>query len=164
MHAHSTARNGVRTSHEPRMPEEDQILTLKNGAQAPVRAALAECSSLRVLLRQHPHHFQVLLQLMNSDHAQERAREAALKQSIRFLRSSAYLEKDGGLRALVRDILESGYQVTPDGPVITQPFLLTTEEDKAAAERAERLLENWFADGLRQRSDDGNEQSPSKQR
>jgi hypothetical protein len=148
--ANRTARIEVRATHEARMPKEDHILTLKNGGKAFARIALADSIDLRYVLQHHRRHFDVLLSLMRSEGASTpQSHRASLNESIRFLRRRAYLEEDGSLRARIRDVLESGYQVTPDGPVITQPFLLATDADKAAADRAATQLDNWFANGMR---------------
>lgn len=153
--AQSTARTEVCATHEARMPKEDHILTLKNGSKDSAHAVLAVVGDLRYVLRNHRRHFELLLSLAQADaNTQPQSDDIAFKESMKYLKMSGYFDKDGTIAPRVRNVLESSYQVTPDGPVLVQPFALATDAEKAIADRAEKELVDWFADRLRDSPDD----------
>lgn len=151
-------RHGRRRK-EGRMPkkEEEPILPLKNGSTANVRHALAERRNLERLLRHAPQHFDILLKLCQGTTAEAIARSGIpAEESLKYLQNDTVLQKDGTVRPIVRDVLLSSYQVTPDGPAITMPFAFTTHEQTEMVdaiqqqinERATRLFKylGWGRD------------------
>lgn len=161
--ANSTTRTQVPAQHEARMPKEDCILILKNGATASVRGTLADCIDLRLVLRRHPHHFDALLSLLQTDgRSSLQSNDARLSESIVFLRKRAYLDDDGRVRARIRNAVESSYQVTSEGPVITQPFLLASDAEKASAERIEQQMLSWLVGGSGDLFKDDEKNGPSR--
>ena len=130
---------------------EQYFLPLKVGQPSNVRLALIERAELAHLLKTEPQHFSVLLDLAREQSAApDRSTEAAQKRSIKYLKSIGYISKaTGTIRPLARDVLLSGYQLTPDGPTIVQPFVLETPEDRQLADRIQLLLDQHLHHWLR---------------
>ena len=124
------------------------ILQLKNGGHADVRHALIECHRLDRLMRVYPQHFDVLLSLCRSEPAVP-GRQNTSKNSVQFLKTHGSLLKDGTVRPLVRDVLLSGYQITPDGSVVTRPFAISSPEQEQIVETIQQEIYQNFADAVR---------------
>jgi hypothetical protein len=140
----------------------DDFLTLKNGAKVNARHALAERSRLERLLRNHPDHFGALMRLSKAQAAgSNQFDQTTIQESVRFLKNNGDLLKDGQVRSIVRDVLISSYQETPDGPVMTQPFLLASKEDKRIADRIEEDADQRFQEWLREARSDKDDRGRS---
>ena len=145
-------RSLVSAPEQEGMPAEDEPkLPLKNGATVPVRQGLGEAFSLRNLLQTHPQHIEFLLKLARgADLATDsRRRDQAYQQSLRFLRDAGKLQADSTVHPLTRDVLVSGYQRTPDGPMITQPFVIAYANDKSLGDRIQAEFETALGKLLR---------------
>ena len=136
----------------PRHEEEqrDVFLRLKNGELANVQSALAERACLEDLLRIHPQHFKVLLSLSRGDAPDPTVPETTWRESVEFLKNETRdLRHDGTVRPLARNVLLSSYQVTPDGPVLSQPFALTSQQEKQLADAIDQRTDTHRAQFLR---------------
>ena len=91
-----------------------------------MRTGFAVWSTLNSFLHTHPH----LVAAVLAKAAGEVVSPTAQKQ----LRRAGLTAASGPLLPAVRDVLQSGYQVTSDGPVIVNPFRLETEADRCAFE------------------------------
>lgn len=120
----------------------DVFLRLKNGELANVRFALAERECLDYLMRVQPQHFNVLLRLCRDDSRDPEMSEADWQKSIEFLKNETRdLRDDDTVRPLARNVLLSSYQVTTDGPVLTQPFELAGQDEKQVADMVDRRVD-----------------------
>jgi len=130
-------------------------LQLKNGNHANVRHALAERSNLERMLRSNPQHFSVLLALCQAHTAEESGvSPVPAPESMEFLKTDGTLESDGTVRPIVRDVLLSSYQITPDGPTLTMPFVFSNPEEPLAVDRIEQQIRQRFKNWLRERPSD----------
>ena len=118
------------------MVDEPQIrkLKLKNGASASIASALETWDSLDCMLDTEPELFAALLAL-----AQGRPQEADPEQ-VKLLPKGSLFGSDGEVLPEVRDVLESGLQITKEGPVLANPFKLETETDRLIVERTAREM------------------------
>ena len=115
------------------------ILRLKNGEPEEARWALAERNILDRLLRIQPQVFDVLLRLCRGDVPQ--TQDVTWHESLEILKKRRDVLDDGTVRPLVRNVMLSSYQMTPDGPVMTQPFALTNQQDKELADLIEHQVD-----------------------
>ncbi len=147
------------------MPKKEQMLTLKNGELAPVRRAIVLVGFLSDLLESEPQKFQTLLDLARVGNTSLLPDKSKVTQeAVRYFERHAYCDNDGNIDPVVRNVVLSAYQATPEGPVLIQPFRLANAEEKAIAERMEMQLVNWLRKGLRGRfpGDEDHDQSPSR--
>lgn len=135
-------QHGARPAGE-QVPDDQEkaklILRLKNGEQAEARLALADRDSLEQLLQFQPQVFDVLLRLCRGDVPQKP--DATWRESVEILKKRRDLLDDGTVRPLVRNVMLSSCQMTPDGPVMTQPFALTNKQDKEFADLIEHQVD-----------------------
>jgi hypothetical protein len=117
----------------------DLILRLKNGELAEARLALAERNILDRFLTTQPRHFEVLLRLCRGDVPE--SPDAAWRKSLEVLKQRRSVLDDGTVRPLTRNVILSSYKVTPDGPVMAQPFALTNEQNRELADLVDRQLD-----------------------
>jgi hypothetical protein len=141
-----SARTGLGTIQEARMPRGDRILTLKNGSTAVVRHALADYFLLSTLFETEPDYFRALLVHLKAERNGLPAPKCPFKGAHEPM--TLLFSKDGRLLPGVRDVLESGYRDTAEGPVFVQPFLLTNTAEKAFAELTEQQMQQWLANGM----------------
>lgn len=122
---------GEEEKSEPRRPE----LPLKrSGERRELSSTRMREDYVRSLLEQQPAHFRALVSLVKGDE------EGVTEQRIEDLKSWYYLEGDGTVKPGIRDIIESAYRETPDGPCIVNPFDVTNPADAATLQRANEQL------------------------
>lgn len=132
----------------PKDRKNDPILTLKNGAKVNARHALAMRDLLEALLHYHPDEFAALLNLCQLSPGSTAS--PLSQRAVQCLKDHGSLDANGALRPIIRDVVLSSYSITPDGPVLTQPFALATPEEKCLADgleqdadrRAQKFIEN----------------------
>ncbi len=139
--------------------EEEQLLALKNGSRHNARHALAEWRNLERMLRHHPHHFNGLLALCRHQEPTAAGQPELLPaDSITYLKTDGVLGKDSEVRPIVRDVLLSSYQITPDGPAMTLPFAFSSHEERLIFERianqTNQPFKTWLRNALSGRNDD----------
>ena len=141
------------------MPKDrkDPILTLKNGAKVNSRHALAMRDLLEGLLHHHSEEFAALLELCRSEPGSESRRLS--QEAVQCLKDHGSLDADGAVRPIIRDVMLSCYHVTPDGPVLTQPFALATMGEKRLADQleedADRRFQKWVRNARKDKGDRG---------
>lgn len=86
---------------------------------------------VRELLEKHPVHFRALVSLVKG------RKEDVTEQQIRDLRNWLYLARDRTVLPGVRDIIETAYRETLDGPCIVDPFDLKNPDDASTLQRAD---------------------------
>ena len=163
-----TTRDATRQQGEGREEKgmregNDSFLPLKNGSSANVRHALAEWRNLERLLRLQPRHFDVLLSLSKGEQlSAPPSTDLGPQNSLEYLKGDGTLLEDGTVRPIVRDVLLSGFAITPDGPAIHLPFAISNDEQRRIFEdvgsRTNVSLKNWLRDVLTG-SDDSEDRS-----
>ncbi len=116
------------------------ILPLKNGEFANAELALAERHILDHFLKTRPRHFEVLLRLCRGDVPQ--SPDAPSRESVEVLKKRRSVLEDGTVHPLTRNVMLSSYQMTSDGPVMTQPFALANKQGKELADLVDRQLDD----------------------
>lgn len=91
-------------------------VTLKNGKVVEGRMAVAQFNLLQLYFNFHKEHFAALRSLAAEP------RGEVLQKLKDDLRVAGLLNAQYELRPLVRDLLESAYRITPEGPVLATPF------------------------------------------
>ncbi len=109
-----------------------QKLALKNGALADARHALNILETLRAIQRVHPEKFCALVAIANG-----RADEISPEQ-MKTLTNDHFLAPGGNLSQGVTDVLLSALADRDNSLVLLQPFRLETDEDKRAADEAQK--------------------------
>lgn len=112
-------------------PLPPRAVRLKSGERADVRVAAAEWRVLNALAGTDPHLFAAAVELA---HARPVSPEVSGQ-----LRQFRLTTAAGHLRPVLAAVLRSGYQLTPDGPVVVSPFDPETEADRAAVREVERV-------------------------
>lgn len=126
---------------------EDKLFPLKNGGQIGGNHGQGVLENLRDLLEDDPQLFQALLAIV-----QGRPQDAT-PEAVSQLRSDLFLRADNGaIRPDIRDVLLSAYNETAEGPVLVNPFVLTSSEQPVELERMnkeanDRLLREIFRKG-----------------
>ncbi len=85
---------------------------------------------VRRLLEQHPAHFRALVSLVKGN------TEDVTEQRTEDLKEWLFLEVDRTVKPGARDIIETAYRETPDGPTIVDPFDVRNTADAATLQRA----------------------------
>lgn len=117
------------------MADEEQEITLRNGARVNLRHALIELRRLRRLQEMHPEHFEALRQLV---HAEARS---VSHQSREYLRTHGNILPDGTVRPIVQAVLLSSCSNTPEGAVLVPPFANPSEADRHAIDRIQQGID-----------------------
>jgi len=119
-------------------------------------------SRLQFLQRTEPQHFEVLRGLVFGDGQQSgEPHSSAYQESLRYLGRYRDFMKDGSVPKLVRDVLTSSYQLTPDGPALVQPFALTNAFEKAVVDDVEQGIDKARIRWLRRLGPPPSDSGPS---
>ncbi len=110
-----------------------RVVPLKHGEPVEAGLGLAYYNSLRALFENEPELFESLLAI-----AQDRIRDAAPAHIARLRQALFLRHGDGTLDPMMRDVLLSACQVTPEGPVLVSPFRPESPDDVRAVEEADR--------------------------
>jgi hypothetical protein len=136
-------------------------LLLKNGKLVNVEDALIELEGLRETQESFPGEFQAMVAL-----AQGRPQEAHPRH-LKSLRRYGLIGRDGALWPLTADVLLSSLEMSPEGPVLVNPFKLSSQAEKLLAERADddlgrRIRESALRGIRRARGRSEDEEGPSR--
>jgi hypothetical protein len=115
-------------------------LRLKNGAMADVRLAMYVLEELRVKIDQSPEAFQALLALAHGHPDQ------ADPYQVDGLKRRGWVGKDGHVRQDVADVLLSSLEMTPEGPVLVNPFKLQNKREQRIADKAQEDGDRFWLD------------------
>lgn len=118
-----------------RVQEKGKDIQLKNGSRWDYRFARAYLNLLRDFELGQPETFQVLCGLARGESVPPIDLQKA---------ELAGLVANGQLRDVVRDVLLSALTPTPEGPVLSDPFKPSTEEERETLRRAERASEDFL--------------------
>jgi len=103
----------------------------KSGERREVRSTRSWEDVVRRLSEKQPEHFQTLRSLV------EGHSEGVSTDHVRDLTKWSYLKQDGSVQPAIRDIIETAYRETPDGPCIVDPFDVKNPADAATLQRAD---------------------------
>ena len=79
------------------------------------------------------------------------------------LQRDGFLKQDGRLDADMQNVLLSAYQETTEGPVIVNPFQLTSPQDAAELSRSESKGIDRLLRRLRQQGGDEKDRPPGRE-
>lgn len=118
-------------------------LRLKNGVEVDARKAYVDWRMFVGAEKETPAHVQALVALARGD-------DGSVPSNVRLALQSTYEDwfaSDGSLLPLIKDVVLSAFRDTPDGPVIVNPFQLTSQADAEVFDRVERRyyrILRWF--------------------
>lgn len=131
--------------------EERPKLRLKNGSEVDARAAYVDWKLLQATQQKQPAEFAALLALARSE---QMALTEEAREELRRRNHFAF-DSDGNLDQVAGAIILSAYRETPDGPMLVNPFQLSTEAERELFDETERKVDNVFLRFLRRGRESG---------
>jgi hypothetical protein len=117
---------------------------LKNGSEVDAQKAYVSWRFLQAFTMTEPAEMRALLALA---HGEDWLVSTETKDRLRVDRT--WFDKNGTLEPHVKDVLLSGWRDTADGPVMVDPFQLTTQAEVDLIARIERQSERFWRSLIR---------------
>ncbi len=112
-------------------------LRLKNGNETLAQKAYVTWKSLAEIQKEFPVHFYVL-RLMSEGQLKEVPLHICAELINKF--GEMAFSKDGCINSETLDVIDSSYRETPDGPMLVNPFELSTAEERTTLDEIERYV------------------------